>query len=93
MGLKHLPFVSIVFLLLSILTRITLGGESLSGRFKVPWLLVEGQRKMLANFAMVIGVVSFPGTWQNNLLFDVPLSHSNHKRNLWKEYCTHLFCG
>jgi hypothetical protein len=27
----------------------------------VPWLLVEGQRKMLADFAMVIGVVSVSG--------------------------------
>ncbi len=34
MGLKHLPLVSIVLLLLSILTGITLGGESLSGRLK-----------------------------------------------------------
>jgi hypothetical protein len=34
MGLKRLPFVNIVFLLLSILTGITFGGESLSGRLK-----------------------------------------------------------
>jgi hypothetical protein len=32
MGLKHLPLVSIVLLLLSILIGITFGGESLSGR-------------------------------------------------------------
>jgi len=32
MGLKHLPLVSIVLLLLNILTGITLGGENLSGR-------------------------------------------------------------
>jgi len=34
MGLKHLPLVSIVLLLLSILTGITLGEESLSGRLR-----------------------------------------------------------
>jgi hypothetical protein len=63
MGLKHLPFVNIVFFLLNILIGITFGGESLSGR---PWVLVEGQRKMLVDFAMVIGVVSIPGTCQTN---------------------------
>jgi hypothetical protein len=31
----------------------------------VPWLLVEGQWKMLADFAMVIKIASFSGTWQN----------------------------
>jgi hypothetical protein len=55
----------------------------------VPWLLIKGQRKMLADFAMVIEVVSIPTTWQNKQLFDVPLSHNNHKRDLWKECCTH----
>jgi hypothetical protein len=84
MGLKHLLFVSIVFLLLNILTRITLGGESLSGR-----LLVEGQWKMLADFAMVIRVTSVSRTWQNKQLHDVLLSHNNHKRNPWKECYTH----
>jgi len=34
MGLKHLPLVSIVLLLLNILTEITLGGENMSGRLK-----------------------------------------------------------
>jgi hypothetical protein len=34
MGLKHLPLVSIVLLLLNILTGITLGGENLSGRLR-----------------------------------------------------------
>jgi hypothetical protein len=34
MGLKHLPLVNIVLFLLSILTEITLGGESLSGRLR-----------------------------------------------------------
>jgi hypothetical protein len=31
----------------------------------VPWLLVEEQQKMLADFAMVIKVISILGTWQN----------------------------
>jgi hypothetical protein len=35
---------------------------------------------MLANFAVVIGVVSIPGTWQNKQLLDVPLSNNNKKR-------------
>jgi hypothetical protein len=39
----------------------------------VPWLLVEGQQKMLVDFAMVIRVVFVPRTWQNNQLADVPL--------------------
>ncbi len=34
MGLKHLISVNIVLLLFSILTRITLGGESLSGMWE-----------------------------------------------------------
>jgi len=34
MGLKHLPLVSIVLLLFSILVGITIGGQSLSGRLK-----------------------------------------------------------
>jgi len=29
----------------------------------VPWFLVEGQWKMLADFVMVIGVTSVPRTW------------------------------
>jgi hypothetical protein len=33
-GLKHLPLVSIVLLLLRILTGITFGGESLNGRLR-----------------------------------------------------------
>jgi len=41
----------------------------------VPWFLVEGQRKMLANFAVVIRVVFVPETWQNKQLPDVPFSH------------------
>jgi hypothetical protein len=48
----------------------------------VPWLLVEGQRKMLADFAVVIRVISVSGTWQNKQLSDVTLSHNNHKRYL-----------
>jgi hypothetical protein len=31
----------------------------------MPWLLVEGQRTMMADFAMVIKVISISGTWQN----------------------------
>jgi hypothetical protein len=34
MGLKHLPLVSIVLFLLSILIGITLGGQSLNGRLR-----------------------------------------------------------
>jgi len=34
MGLKHLPLINIVLLLLSIFTGITFGGESLSGRLR-----------------------------------------------------------
>jgi len=60
---------------------------------EVPWLLVEVQRKMLIDFAVVIGVVSFPRTWQNKQLINVPLSHINHKRDLQKECCIHLLCG
>jgi len=55
----------------------------------VPWLLVKGQWKMLANFAVVIGVASVLGTWQNRQIPDVPLFHNNHKRDLQKECCTH----
>ncbi len=55
----------------------------------MPWLLVEGQWKMLADFAMVIGVIFILGTWQNKKKFDVPLSHNNHKRDHLKESCTH----
>jgi len=55
----------------------------------VPWLLVEGQRKMLADFDVVIGVVFIPGTWQNRQIPNVPLSHNNHKRDPRKECCTH----
>jgi arginine decarboxylase-like protein len=47
----------------------------------VPWLLIEGQQKMLVNFAMVIRVTSIPKTWQIKQLFDVLLSHNNRKRN------------
>jgi len=55
----------------------------------VLWFLIEGQWKMLADFAMVIEVAFVPRTWQNKQLFDVPLSHNNHKRNPCKECCTH----
>jgi hypothetical protein len=45
MGLKHLPLVSIVFLLLSILIGITFGGESLSGRLKCFGFWLKGSGK------------------------------------------------
>jgi hypothetical protein len=44
---------------------------------------------MLADFAMVTRVASIPGTWQNKQLSNVSLLHNNHKRNPWKECCTH----
>ncbi len=43
MGLKHLPLVSIMLLLLSILTGITLSGESLSGRLKCLGFWLKGK--------------------------------------------------
>ncbi len=54
----------------------------------MPWLLVEGQWKMLADFAMVIGVASILKIWQNKQFLDVLLSHNNHKINPQKECCT-----
>jgi hypothetical protein len=36
---------------------------------------------MLADFAVVIGVASVLGTWENKQLPDLPFSHNNHKRN------------
>jgi hypothetical protein len=36
---------------------------------------------MLVDFAVVIGIIFVLGTWQNKQLFDVPLSHNNHKRD------------
>jgi hypothetical protein len=45
------------------------------------WLLVEGQWKMLIDFAVVIGVASVLGTWQNKQLLNVPLFYNNHKRD------------
>jgi hypothetical protein len=44
---------------------------------------------MLADFAVLIGVGSVLGTWQNKQLPDVPFSHNNHIRDLWKECCIH----
>ncbi len=64
MGLKHLPLVSIVLLFLSILVGINLGGQSLSERLRCLGFCLK-ERKMLTDFAMVIGVVSILGTWQN----------------------------
>jgi hypothetical protein len=37
----------------------------LKWKVEVPWLLVEGQWKMLADFVMVIIVAFVQGTWQN----------------------------
>jgi hypothetical protein len=62
----------------SILSGITLGGESLSGRLRCFGFWLRG-----------IGVVFVPGTWQNKQLLDVLLSHNNHKRYPRKECCTH----
>jgi hypothetical protein len=53
----------------------------------VRWLLVEGQRKMLADFVVVIEVAFVPGTWQNKQLLDVLLSHNNKKKDLRKKCC------
>jgi hypothetical protein len=44
---------------------------------------------MLADFAVVIRVALVLGTWQNKQLFDVRLSHNNHKRDPQKEFFTH----
>ncbi len=44
---------------------------------------------MLADFTVVIGVVSTLGTWRNRQIHDVRLSHNNHKRDPRKECCTH----
>ncbi len=55
----------------------------------MPWLLVEGQWKMLLDFAVVIGVASVSRTWQKKQLPDVLFSHNNHKRNPRKECYTH----
>jgi hypothetical protein len=61
----------------------------LEWKAEVPWLLVEGQRKMLADFVVVNEVASALGIWQNRQIPDVPLSHNNHKSDLRKECCTH----
>jgi hypothetical protein len=55
----------------------------------VPWLLVEGQWKILIDFTVLIGVASISGTWQNRQLPDVPLSYNNHTRDLRKACCIH----
>jgi hypothetical protein len=36
---------------------------------------------MMTDFAVVIGVASALGTWQNKQIHDVSLSHNNHKRD------------
>ncbi len=55
----------------------------------MPWFLVQGQRKILADFVVVIIVTSILGTWQKKQLPNVRLSHNNHKRDPRKECCTH----
>jgi hypothetical protein len=55
----------------------------------MPWILVEGEQKMLANFTMVIKIASIPEDWQNKQLHDVDLSHNNHKKDPWKECYIH----
>jgi hypothetical protein len=45
MGFKHLLLVNIVLLLLNILTGITFGGESLSGRLKCLGFGLKGSRR------------------------------------------------
>jgi hypothetical protein len=85
MGLKHLLFVNIVLLLFNILIGISLGGESLSERLRCLGFWLRGRRKLLANFAMVIGVASIPRTWQNKQFPNVLLFHNNHKKNPRKE--------
>jgi hypothetical protein len=47
----------------------------------VPWLLVERQRKLLVDFAVIIKVASIIGTWQNKQLLDVFFSHNNNKKD------------
>ncbi len=37
----------------------------------MPWLLVEGQWKMLVDFVVLIKVAFIPGTWQNKQLLYV----------------------
>jgi hypothetical protein len=54
---------------------------------------VEGQRLVVADFALVAGVVSAPGTWQNKQLLGDPLFHNNHKRAPQMECCIHGPCG
>jgi hypothetical protein len=80
MGLKHLPLVNIM-LIFSIFTGITPWWGKPEWKVMVLWLLVEGQQKMLVNFAMVIRVASVSGTWQIKHRHDVLLSHNNQKRD------------
>jgi hypothetical protein len=61
MGLKHLPLVSIMLLLLHSCWNYLWWAKP-EWKAEVPWLLVEGQWKMLADFAVVIEVVSALGT-------------------------------
>jgi hypothetical protein len=49
----------------------------------VPWLLVEGQQKMLANFVVVIGVIFVLGTQQNKQLKKKSSKKMLHSLALW----------
>jgi hypothetical protein len=60
---------------------------------KVPWLLGEVQRKMLADFAIVIGVASALGISQNRQILDVPLFHIITKEIFRKNVALTSFVG
>jgi len=55
--------------------------------------LVEGQQKMLVDFAVVIEIISVSRTWQNKQLPNVPLSHNNHKEILKRNVTFISFMG
>ncbi len=59
----------------------------------MPWLLVEGQQKMLIDFAVVIGVTFIPGTWQNRQLLNVPLPTIITKQILGRNVALISFVG
>ncbi len=59
----------------------------------MPWLLGEVQRKMLADFAIVIGVASALGISQNRQILDVPLFHIITKEIFRKNVALTSFVG
>jgi hypothetical protein len=65
----------------------------LEWKVEVPWLLVEGQRKMLTDFVVVIKVTSVPRTCQNKQLHDVSPFHNNHKEILERNVAFISFVG